>query len=219
MIFMDFLRSMFHNGFSRSGRPLTHMSLPIFSHNGFSIGIGDANRDGKLDFDFGLRAESYGNGPFGFGHNGAEIGFNTQRGVYAGGDYSNHNMFGSQGGGGRVFGDGGYESGNWSNDVFGNHHRSYENAGPFHFESASRGGNVYNGNYYGHQTNVNPFEAGHSNWGGNTWSGAHSSNHSYGNVFGQYGQMSMQTPPFVPNYGGGHYQSCGCSCVGSYMGW
>ena len=56
------------------------MSFPIFSHNGFSIGIGDSNRDGKLDFDFGLRHQSYGSSPWGYGSSGAEIGFNTRVG-------------------------------------------------------------------------------------------------------------------------------------------
>ena len=195
------------------------MSIPIFQQDGFRIGIGDSNRDGKLDFDFGLRSETWGNSPFGFGHSGAEIGFNTDRGLYAGGDYSNHNAWGSSGGGGRIFGDGGYETGNWSNDVFGNHHVGYENSSPFHFESASRGGNVFNGNYYGHQTNANGFGAAHSDWGGNSWTGAHASNHQYGNIFGGGGQFSTFTPPFVPGHGCGHYNSCGCRCAGGFFGW
>ncbi len=195
------------------------MSIPIFQQDGFRIGIGDSNNDGKLDFDFGLRSESWGNGPFGFGHGGAEIGFNTQRGVYAGGDYSNHNMWGSQGGGARVFADGGYEAGNWSNDVFGNYHRGYENSSPFSFNSASAGGNVYNGNYYGQQTHVNPFESAHSNWGGNAWTGAHASNHSYGNIFGQGGSFSTYNPPMIPGWGGGHYQASGCGGAGGFLGW
>jgi hypothetical protein len=195
------------------------MSIPIFQQDGFRIGIGDSNRDGKLDFDFGLRSETWGNSPWGSGHSGAEIGFNTDRGVYAGGDYSSHNQWGSHGGGGRVFADGGYESGNWSNDVFGNHHANYQNQSPFHFESASRGGNVYNGNYYGHQTNSNHFETAHSNWGGNSWTGEHASNHQYGNVFGGGGGFSTYSPPMVPQWGGGHYGGNGCGCAGGFFGW
>lgn len=192
-------------------------TIPLFSQDGFTIGIGDSNRDGKLDFDFGLRSESYGSGPFGFGHSGAEIGFNTARGVYAGGDYSNHNAWGSSGGGGRVFGDGGYESGNWSSDVFGNYNQNYQNAGPFYSHSSSNGGNVYSGNYYGHQANSNAFETGYSGWNGNTWTGAQNSQHSYANIFGQGGSISTHHPGFVPSYGGGHYHGCGCGCVSRFM--
>jgi hypothetical protein len=195
------------------------MSIPLFQQDGFRIGIGDANRDGKLDFDFGLRSDTWGNSPFGFGRSGAEIGFNTDRGVYAGGDYSNHNAWGSSGGGGRIFGDGGYESGNWSNDVFGNYNQGYQNSSPYGFESSNMGGNVYNGNYYGQQTNANGWGASHSNWGGNSWTGAHASNHQYGNVFGGGGQFSTYSPPQVPHWGGGHHQSCGCRCAGGFFGW
>ena len=190
------------------------MSFPIFSQNGFTIGIGDSNRDGKLDFDFGLRSEAYGNGPFGFGHSGAEIGFNTQRGLYAGGDYSNHNIFGSSGGGGRVFSDGGFESGGWSNDVFGNYNQNYQNVSPFGYQSSNVGGNVYNGNYYGNQSFGNPWEAGNSSWAGNTWTGAHIGSGSYGNVFGGGGSYAN----VVPGYGMGYYNNSGCGCAGRFFG-
>lgn len=195
------------------------MSFPIFSQNGFTIGIGDSNRDGKLDFDFGLRSEAFGNGPFGYGSQGAEIGFNTQRGVYAGADYSNFNAFGAHGGGGRVYSDGGFQSGSWSNDIFGNYHRNYENAGPFHYEGSQVGGNFRNGNYYGHHAQANPFEASQSSWAGNSWNGAHVGHHSYGNIFGQGCSSSNFTPPFVPSYGGHHYRGCGCGSVAGFMGW
>lgn len=194
-------------------------TIPIFQQDGFRIGIGDSNNDGKLDFDFGIRSETYGNSPWGSGHSGFEIGLNTDRGAYVGGDYSNHNMWGSSGGGGRVFADGGHQSGNWSNDIFGNHHQNYESAGPFHYTNSSHGGNFYNGNYYGHRTDANPFEMAHSNYGGNHWTGAHQSNHSYGNIFGQGGSFSVGTPPFVPSYGHGHHMGCGCCCAGQFMGW
>src|SRR5687768_2961067 len=125
------------------------MSFPIFSHNGFSIGIGDSNRDGKLDFDFGLRHQSYGSSPWGYGSSGAEIGFNTQRGAYVGGNYNNSNIFGSNGAAGRVYGDGGVSSANWSNDVFGNYRNSHYSNSPRHYDYGSNGGNVYSGNYWG----------------------------------------------------------------------
>lgn len=192
-------------------------SIPLFSRNGFSIGIGDANGDGKLDFDFGLRSEAYGNGPFGWGHSGAEIGFNTSRGVYAGGDYSNHNMWGSSGAAGRVFGDGGYQSNNWSNDVFGNYGNSYESAGRFHYQSANNGGNVYTGNYHGNQYSSNPWAAGGSNWAGNTWNGAHYESGSYGNVFGGGGSYSIANPPYVSGWGGGYYHGCGCGAARNFL--
>lgn len=192
-------------------------SFPIFSSNGFSIGIGDANRDGKLDFDFGLRSDSYGNSPFGFGHSGAEIGFNTSRGLYAGGDYSNSNIFGSSGGGGRVFSDGGFESGSWANDVFGNYGSSYQNASPFGYESMNQGGNVFNGNYYGNQSFNNGWEAGASSWGGNAWNGANYSMGSYGNVFGGGGSWGVANPPFVPSWGGGYYGGAGCGCASNFL--
>jgi hypothetical protein len=192
------------------------INLPI-GNDGFQIGIGDSNRDGKIDFDFGLRSESWGGGPFGFGHSGAEIGFNTQRGVYAGGDYSNHNAFGSQGGGGRVFADGGFEGGSWSNDVFGNHNQNYANVGPGYAQSSSHGGNVYNGNYYGHQSFANPWEAGNTSYAGNSWNGANMTSSNYGNVFGQGGSFNSFTPPFVPSFGGGHYHGCGCGCASQFM--
>jgi hypothetical protein len=194
------------------------MSIPIFSHNGFSIGIGDSNRDGKLDFDFGLRHQSYGSSPWGFGSSGAEIGFNTQRGVYVGGNYSNSNVFGSYGAAGRVYGDGGASSASWSNDVFGNYRNSHQNYGPFHYDAGYNGGNVYSGNYWGGHTASNMWGSANSNYAGNTWSGAHVGNHSYSNIWGGGGQYSTFNPGFVPNYGYGHYNRCGCNSVAAYMG-
>ena len=190
------------------------LRIPLFSQDGFSIGIGDANRDGKLDFDFGLRSETYGNGPFGFGHSGAEIGFNTARGVYAGGDYSNHNMWGSSGGGGRIFGDGGHETGSWGRDIFGNHGSSYQNAGPFHFESSRNGGNFYTGDYHGSRTFSNPFEMGNSAWAGNTWSGGHFETGNYGNIFGGGGSYSSMR---VPGFAGGWFGGSGGYSSGMFL--
>ena len=125
------------------------MSFPIFSHNGFSIGIGDSNRDGKLDFDFGFRHQSYGSSPWGFGSSGGEIGINTQRGVYLGGNYNNSNMWGSSGAAGRVYGDGGVSSASWGNDVFGNYRNNHYSTSPNHYDHGSNGGKVTSGNYWG----------------------------------------------------------------------
>ena len=134
---------------------MSFINIPL--GDGFKIGLGDANRDGKIDFDFGLRSQSWGASPWGVSTGGAEIGFNTARGVYAGGDYSNSNMWGSSGGGARVFSDGGYESGHWANDVFGNYQGSHQAAGPGYYRGATAGGNVWNGNYHGSNVNVDPF--------------------------------------------------------------
>lgn len=193
------------------------MSIPIFQQDGFRIGIGDSNNDGRLDFDFGLRSETWGNSPWGSGHNGFEIGLNTDRGVYAGGDYSRHNGWGSHGGGGRVFADGGYETNSWSGDVFGNHHQSYESAGPWHYRSQSHGGNVYSGNYGGHDVSSNWFGTSSHNYAGNSWTGAQVGNYSNSNVFGGHQYGSYATPPFVPPHGGGHYGRCGCNSVSAFM--
>ena len=195
------------------------MRIPIHLGDGFMLGIGDSNRDGKLDFDFGLRSQSYGNGPFGGGHAGGEIGFNTQRGLYLGGDVSSHNRWGASGAGGRVFSDGGFQSGQWSNDVFGNYQNSQQAGGPGWYSGGGNAGNVYSGNYSGYQTDSNYFGRSNSNWAGNSWSGANISNHSYSNVFGGHGGYSVGTPPFVPSYGGGHHHGCGCGSAGRFMGW
>lgn len=194
------------------------MSFPIFSQNGFTIGIGDSNRDGKLDFDFGLRHDAFGSSPFGFGHGGAEIGFNTQRGLYAGADSSYSNMFGSGGSGGRIYSDGGVAGYNYNNDVFGNYNSSHINTGPFHYDSGANGGNVFSGNYWGTHTSANPWEMSNSNWGGNTWTGAHGANHNYSNVFGGGYSTSYATPPFVPSFGHGHYMGAGGYSVSAFMG-
>lgn len=191
------------------------ISIPL--GDGFKIGLGDANRDGKIDFDFGLRAESWGGGPFGYSQGGAEIGFNTARGVYAGGDQSFHGAFGSSGGGARVFSDGGYESGHWSNDVFGNYHGHHEASMPGRFSSGTNGGNVFNGNYYGQNTEVNPLYASGNQWAGNSWTGAHVGSGGYADIFGGRSGYSVATPPFVPPFGGGHYNSCGCGCASSFL--
>ncbi|MEW6283456.1 MAG: hypothetical protein AB1758_32905, partial [Candidatus Eremiobacterota bacterium] len=103
--------------------------ITLFNDGLFRFGLGDANGDGKLDFDFGLRSQSFGGGPYGWGHQGAEIGLNTGRGVYLGGDYSSQTPWGSQAGFGRVFGDGGIESGYRANDAFGNWNSGYTNTG------------------------------------------------------------------------------------------
>jgi hypothetical protein len=190
------------------------MSFPIFSHNGFSIGIGDSNRDGKLDFDFGLRHQSYGSSPWGFGSSGAEIGFNTQRGAYVGGGYQNSNAWGSSGAGGRVYGDGGVSTGSYSNDVFGNYRNSHFSNSPYHYDAGSNGGNVYSGNYWGTHSAGNAWGHSNQNYAGNSWSGAHMSNNSYGNIWGG-GSYSTYTPP---TYGNRHYHSCGCNSVAAYMG-
>src|SRR5688572_11231855 len=122
--------------------------ITLFNNGQFRIGIGDANGDGRPDLDFGLRGQQWGNSPYGGGHQGAEIGLNTQRGVYAGGDYSSYNAYGSQSGFGRVFADGGYEGGQSGRDVFGNYGGSYTNASPNGYYQGNAGGNVYSGNYY-----------------------------------------------------------------------
>lgn len=190
------------------------LSIPLFQQDGFSIGIGDSNRDGKLDFDFGLRSESWGSGPFGFGHGGAEIGFNTARGVYAGGDYSNHNMWGSSGGGGRIFGDGGFESGTWSNDVFGNYGNTYQNSSPFGYESNYNGGNVFSGNYFGGNSWGNGWEAGNNAWSGNAWTGGHFQTGNYGNVFGGGGSYASAR---VPGFAGGWFGGAGGYSAGGFL--
>ena len=194
---------------------MSFINIPL--GDGFKIGLGDANRDGKIDFDFGLRSQSWGASPWGVSTGGAEIGFNTARGVYAGGDYSNSNMWGSSGGGARVFSDGGYESGHWANDVFGNYQGSHQAAGPGYYRGATAGGNVWNGNYHGSNVNVDPFSASSNQWAGNSWTGAHVGTGQYADVFGGRNAYATATPPFVPNYGAGYYNSCGCGCAGNFL--
>ncbi|GMU53657.1 MAG: hypothetical protein AMXMBFR33_28030 [Candidatus Xenobia bacterium] len=187
----------------------------IFNDGNFRIGLGDANRDGKLDFDFGLRSQQYGGGPFGWGHQGAEIGLNTQRGVYAGADYSNNNMFGSQAGYGRFFGDG-VETGHASRDFFGNYNQTYTNTGNHGYTNANAGGNFYTGNYYANQTDMNYWGFRQDAVMGNTWSGAQIGQHSAGNAWGQT-SWGTYNPGFVPSYGGNFYQGSGCGCAARFM--
>lgn len=198
------------------------MSIPIFHdpQSGFTFGLGDSNQDGRIDFDFGIRNQSYHNGPWGSGHSGAEIGFNTDRGLYLGGDTSNHNFWGSSGGGGRVFQDGGIQSGHWSNDVFGNYHSGGVNTGPGWANTHSNGGNWVTGDYHGHQSHSNPIYSTRSDWAGNRWTGAQVGTHSYGDIFGGHhhgGHIRLGTPPFVPHHGHGHYGGCGCQSVQQFM--
>lgn len=193
------------------------MSFPIFSHNGFSIGIGDSNRDGKLDFDFGFRHQSYGSSPWGFGSSGGEIGINTQRGVYLGGNYNNSNMWGSSGAAGRVYGDGGVSSASWGNDVFGNYRNSHYSTSPNHYDHGSNGGNLYSGNYWGTHSAANQWGYSNSSQAGNAWTGAHAGNYNYGNIWGGGGNFSTFNPGFSA-YGYRQYDGCGCNSVRGFMG-
>lgn len=195
-------------------------SFPIFAQDGFRIGIGDANRDGRLDFDFGVRADQWGGGPHGWGRNGAEIGFNTDRGAYFGTDYERHNGWGSEAGYGRVFGDGGYQAGHAGSDAWGNYHAGETNASPWGYHNSEVGGNTWSGNYYGSRTDANGWGAHQDTWGGNTWTGGGYNTHQYGDVFGNnssYGRSWPGTPPFVPPHGGGRYGGGGCGCVSQFM--
>lgn len=194
-------------------------TIPIHLGNGAVLRLGDANGDGRFDLGLGLRANAYGNSPFGFGQAGAELGFNTQGGLYGRVDSSNSNMWGSSGGSGTIFSNGDSSQGSWSNDIFGNYSNSQQSGGYGWQASSYNGGNVYNGNYYGQQQSSNSFESGYSNWGGNSWTGASHANGGYSNIFGQGGQYSVGTPPFVPGYGSRHHHGCGCGSVGRFMGW
>lgn len=192
--------------------------LTIFNDGQFRIGLGDSNGDGRLDFDFGLRGQQFGGGPYGWGHQGAEVGLNTARGVYLGGDYSQHSPFGSQAGYGRVFAGGGFETGQVGQDVFGNYGSTYTNAGPHGYYNRNNGGNLYTGNYYGNQTAVNGWGWQQDSVMGNTWTGAQVGQGSWGNVAGQGGGYSYATPGFVPPFGVAHYHSSGCGCAGRFLG-
>jgi hypothetical protein len=194
------------------------MSFPIFSRSGFTIGIGDSNQDGKLDFDFGLRHQSFGSSPWGYGSSGSEIGFNTQRGLYAGAGYSNGNAFGSYGAGGRIYADGGVSAGSYSNDVFGNYRNSHYNTSPYGYDAGSNGGNVYSGNYWGSHSAANGWGASNSSWAGNSWSGASIGSYNSRNIWGGGYSGTTFTPPFVPSYGYRHYNACGCNSVAAFMG-
>ncbi|MBI3928190.1 MAG: hypothetical protein HY319_21785 [Armatimonadetes bacterium] len=193
-------------------------NIPIFQQDGFRIGIGDSNGDGRIDWDFGLRHDQYGSSPWGYHRRGGEVGINSQRGVYVGGDYQDDTAWGSRGGGARVFGDGGYQAGNWSNDVFGNYNRGYANSSPWGYQGGNDGGNVYTGDYYGNRQYGNGWGNGSDAWAGNRWNGAQTSTHYRGDVWGNEASWgSFRTPPFVPSHGGGYYGGCGCQSVGRFM--
>lgn len=188
--------------------------LTLFQDGNFRVGIGDANRDGKLDFDFGLRGEAFGNGPWGGAHQGVELGINTARGGYLGADQSTWNGFGSQSSHGRVFGDGGFENGSAARDVFGNWGGSYSNSSPNGFYAGNAGGNAYNGNYYGNQVAANGWGVASDSVAGNTWTGSQVGSHSRNGVsWGSY------NPGYVPNYGAPAYHGGGCGCAGRFLGY
>lgn len=186
----------------------------IFRDGNFRVGLGDANRDGKLDFDFGLRGDAFGNSPWGGGRQGFELGINTARGGYLGADQSSWNGFGSQSSFGRAFTDGGFEAGSAGRDAFGNWGGNYANSSPNGYYANNSGGNVFTGNYYGNQVEANGWGYASDSVAGNAWTGAQVGSHSRnGASWGSY------SPGFVPNYGAPAYQRCGCGCAGRFLGY
>ncbi len=146
--------------------------LTLFNDGNFRIGLSDPNHDGRIGFDFGLRSQQWGNSPWGGGSQGFELGVNTNRGAYVGADQSSWNAYGSQSSYGRVFGDGGYDAGGSSRDVFGNWGASQTSAGPSGYYAGNAGGNVYSGDYYGNQVSANRWGYGSDSVVGNNWTGA-----------------------------------------------
>jgi len=193
--------------------------INLFNDGNFRIGIGDANRDGKLDLDFGIRGQQWGNSPWGGGSQGFEVGVNTQRGGYVGADQSSWNGYGSQSSYGRVFADGGFENGSAGGDVFGNWGASHTNSGPNGYYAGNAGGNVYSGQYYGNQVASNGWGYGSDSVAGNSWTGAQVGSHSRGNHYGGGASWNSYNPGFVPNYGGGHYHGGGCGCASRFLGY
>lgn len=188
----------------------------IFNNGQFRIGLGDANHDGKLDFDFGLRSQAFGASPFGWGTQGAEIGLNTDRGAYLGMDQASGNGWGQQSSYARFFGDG-MQAGSQSSDVFGNYTGSYTNTGMNGFYNANQAGNLYTGNYMANQTASNFFGFSQDAVMGNTWSGAQVGQHTRANGWGAT-SFGTFNPGFVPLYAGNYYQSAGCGCAARFFG-
>ncbi len=190
--------------------------LTIFNNGQFRIGLGDANHDGKLDFDFGLRAQNYGASPWGVGQQGVELGLNTQRGAYLGTDYAQANVMGQSSGYTRFFGDG-FQSGQQGSDVFGNYSSSYANTGWNGTYTANQGGNFYTGNYAANQTASNFFGFSQDSVVGNTWTGAQVGQHMRAGSWGAT-QFGTFNPGFVPSYAGSFYQGSGCGCAARFFG-
>ena len=124
---------------------------------GFTIGVGDTNRDGKLDFDFGVRAyNGYGNGYSG-AYNSSEIGFNTARGTYVAGESGSYtpwsqqsqnyraDSWGTQGS--QTYSDvaGNYTNNRYARDVFGGYYEGNTTANSWSYQNQDRSGNVYGG--------------------------------------------------------------------------
>lgn len=195
-------------------------SFPIFRdpNSGFQIGIGDSNGDGKFDFDFGLRSGSYGNGPFGGGGAGVELGINTARGGYIGADQSSWGPYGVQGSSGRIFADGGHQAGSYSRDVFGNYNQGYSVSSPQGYHASNGGGNIYSGNYYGNQVGANGWGSYSDSVVGNTWTGAQMGSHSRGNAYGG-GSWNSYNPGYVPSFGAQIFHGGGCGCAGRFLGY
>lgn len=188
----------------------------IFNNGQFRIGLGDANQDGKLDFDFGLRSQAWGASPWGYGSQGAEIGLNTQRGAYLGADYAQGNGWGQSSGYARVFGDG-VQAGNQGSDVFGNYYGSYTNSGANGYYNANQAGNFYTGNYMANQTASNYWGFSQDQVAGNTWTGQQYGQHFRANQWGAT-QFGTFNPGFVPTYAGNFYQGSGCGCAARFFG-
>lgn len=192
--------------------------ITLFNDGAFRIGIGDANRDGKLDFDFGIRGQQWGNSPWGGGSQGVELGVNTARGAYVGADQSSWNAYGSQSSYGRVFADGGFENGAAGRDVFGNYAGSYQNSGPNGYYAGNAGGNVYTGQYYGNQVASNGWGYAADSVAGNAWTGQQAGVHTRANAWGG-GSWQSYNPGYVPNFGHQHYHAGGCGCAGRFLGY
>ena len=193
--------------------------ITLFNDGNFRIGIGDSNHDGKLDFDFGVRGQQWGNSPWGGGSQGFEVGVNTARGGYVGADQSSWSGYGAQSSYGRVFADGGFENGSSGRDAFGNWGGSYQNSSPNGYYAGNAGGNVYSGNYYGNQVASNGWGYASDSVAGNSWNGAQVGQHSRGNAWGGGVSWGSYNPGFVPQYGGQHYHGGGCGCAGRFMGY
>lgn len=192
--------------------------ITLFNDGNFRIGLGDSNHDGKLDFDFGLRSQQWGNSPWGGASQGVELGINTARGGYLGADSSSWNNWGSQSSGGRIFADGGYEVGSSSRDVFGNWATGGTNVGPNGFYSGNAGGNVFSGNYYGNQVASNGWGYAQDSVAGNTWTGSQVGSHTRANAWGG-GSWTSYNPGFVPPWGQVSYHQGGCGCAGRFLGY
>lgn len=193
--------------------------ITLFNDGLFRIGIGDSNGDGKLDFDFGLRAQQWGNSPWGGGSQGVELGLNTARGVYAGADQSSWNAFGSQSNYGRVFANGGHESGHASRDVFGNWGSGYSNSGAHGYYGNNAGGNVFTGNYYGNQVASNGWGYATDSVAGNSWTGTQVGHHTRGNHWGGGTSWGSYNPGYLPPFGQATYHGGGCGCAGRFLGY